>query len=314
MKSSRLRLLSWYPRRWRARYGEGMLALLEDAYALGRVPLRAQLGLVVAGLRARVGLGAISEGAVSRGDRLRAGSLSVLSGWAYVVVAGAVFAKFADGWDLRGASPARWAKYGYATAATAGLFGLVVVVLAALVALPSLVRLLRTSGFEPLRRAVSNAMASCALAGGLTLALGIWAHHLSAQERNGGSVPYEVLFVIWAVSAVVAIASLTLASISIGRRLTLSGRELRRLSGAAILLTLAMAGVLAGMVTWWGAEATYAPVLLQNGIGNGVLMSSGTVPLPLVVAGLTMLTGLVVAGRGALGVLKARPARPILSE
>jgi hypothetical protein len=47
------RLLRWYPRGWRERYGEEFLALVEDTLDGGRPGWRLHLGVIRAGLRER---------------------------------------------------------------------------------------------------------------------------------------------------------------------------------------------------------------------------------------------------------------------
>ena len=47
------RLLRWYPRAWRERYGEEFLAMVEDTLDGGRPGWRLRLGVIWAGLRER---------------------------------------------------------------------------------------------------------------------------------------------------------------------------------------------------------------------------------------------------------------------
>jgi hypothetical protein len=65
------KLLRWYPRAWRDRYGEEFLALVEDTLDGGRPGWRLRLGVVRAGLRERL--------AWHRGQRLRARAARVTS-------------------------------------------------------------------------------------------------------------------------------------------------------------------------------------------------------------------------------------------
>jgi hypothetical protein len=46
-------LLRWYPRAWRERYGEELLALVQDTLDEGRPTWRLRLGVVGGGLRER---------------------------------------------------------------------------------------------------------------------------------------------------------------------------------------------------------------------------------------------------------------------
>jgi hypothetical protein len=142
----------------------------------------------------------------------------------------------------------------------------------------------------------------------------VWAHQLSYHDRNGGLVPYEVFFLIWGLAIAASIAAGTAAAVSVGRRLNLSVRTKRVLPGMAIALTFMMTVIIAGTVTWWGTEATYAPQFLRNGIGNGVLTTSSTVPPALVIAGVLMVLGLAIAAFGALRVARSLPANITRSQ
>ena len=48
------RLLRWYPRAWRERYGEELLVLIQDTLDEGRPTWRLRLGVIWGGLRERV--------------------------------------------------------------------------------------------------------------------------------------------------------------------------------------------------------------------------------------------------------------------
>ena len=92
------------------------------------------------------------------------------------------------------------------------------------------------------------------------------------------------------------------------RQTPLAAGTVRVLGVLAIVLTVVMAILLAGMAAWWGAEAAGAPRLLLDGIGNGVPYLSSTLPPTLLGAGLLMLLGLV------LGVVGSRRVARSLSE
>jgi hypothetical protein len=47
-------VLRWYPPAWRRRYGEELMALLQDTYGDEPIPLRARLSLIQSGTRERV--------------------------------------------------------------------------------------------------------------------------------------------------------------------------------------------------------------------------------------------------------------------
>ena len=90
--------LRWYPRSWRARYGDELAALLDDEYGRS-APARIRLSLVSGGLRQRARQSGLTGDAVPAADGVRAGALVVLVAWIAFVVAGASFAKFSEHFD-----------------------------------------------------------------------------------------------------------------------------------------------------------------------------------------------------------------------
>jgi hypothetical protein len=48
------RALRWYPAAWRLRYGEELVALLQETYGDGPLSLRVQMSLVFSGMRERI--------------------------------------------------------------------------------------------------------------------------------------------------------------------------------------------------------------------------------------------------------------------
>ena len=90
------RLLKWYPPRWRGRYGEEMVALMEDVLD-GQAPSRRlRLSLVWAGLRERGHEAGLLGKTAPAVERARAGSLLVLCAWSVFMVAGISFAKITE--------------------------------------------------------------------------------------------------------------------------------------------------------------------------------------------------------------------------
>ena len=90
--------LRWYPRSWRARYGDELTALLDDEYGRS-MPARIRLSLVSGGLRQRARQSGLAGDAVPAADGVRAGALVILGAWVAFVVAGASFAKFSEHFD-----------------------------------------------------------------------------------------------------------------------------------------------------------------------------------------------------------------------
>jgi len=305
MKFSRRfeRIIRWYPSAWRARYGEGLAALLEDTYGERPVPRGVRVSLARAGVVERAREAGVVGSATSPNDRLRAGSLLVLCGWSFFVVAGAVFAKFTEHWSL--ATPAAHRtlpSISDATVRGAGAIGAIVVIVAGAFAAPTVVRLVRTQGWSSIRRPVLRATLAVACVATMTTGLALWAHQLSYQQRNGGLYPYGIGVLVTGVAALVAIATVTESVITISRRLNFSRQVLRLLSSLALALTLSMSVIVTAVALWWASEAMYAPHFLGSNIG-GILDNSRAMPPALVIAGLLMLVGLASATVGAARVL-----------
>ena len=75
------RLLKWYPSRWRARYGEELVALMEDTYGEGSLPLSSQLSIMRTGATEHLREMGLGGGEDTPGERVRSGSQLVLCGW-----------------------------------------------------------------------------------------------------------------------------------------------------------------------------------------------------------------------------------------
>ncbi len=301
------RLIRWYPPRWRSRYGGEMTALLEDSYAAAAdVPLRDRFGLARAGLAERAretGLVGPGQGAA---DRLRTGSVLVLCGWALVLAAGAIFAKFTDNWSVGTRDADRWvASTGYHTVVVAGGAGSLLVLVAALVVLPAFVRLVRRGGWHTVRRPVYRALACGALAVVLVGGTVAWAHHLSQHDRNGGLPLYGAMFVVTGLAMATALGAATAAAATVGRRVDLGTRPLRALGLMAVGLAGIMVLVFAGIVSWWASESVRAPGVLLNGMGNGLPYTSRVVPPTLLMVGLLTTIGLALALAGSVRIVRA---------
>jgi len=275
--------------------------------------VRARLGLVRRGLAERARSAGFIGSAPDPAQELRAGAVLVLCGWPLFLIAGAVFGKFTDNWWIGTAAVERLpASASFNAVVLLGVLGCTVVALAALLALPSFVRLVRAGRWNTVRRPIVRAglaavLAAVLLGGGLA-----WAHHLSRHDRNGGLAVYGAAFIVIGLAAFVAILLAAAAAVAVARRIDLPTRVLRRLGVMALVLSTVMTLLFAGFVTWWATEAAFAPTVLLNGIGNGFPFTSGTVPPTLLAAGLLMVLGLALAGRGtglvARGLRRGRPA------
>ena len=301
------KLLGWYPPLWRAKYGPGLAALLEDTYGKGKIPAKAQISLIKTGVAERARETGLLGDTASPLERQRAGSLLVLCGWAGFMLAGALFAKFTDNWGASTSNGDRTlVRAMYATVQWGGAAGALLVLTAALIVLPSLIRLIRSGDWTSLRRPVVQALCTGTVFVASSVGLILWAHHLSYRDRNGALVSYEIVVACWSIAVGLCVAVGTSAAVSITQRLDLSRRKVQSLSTMAMALTLSMTAILAAMITWWKIEASHAPAFMRDGIGNGFIVTSSTFPPALVAASILMMIGLAAAIAGALRVAHAR--------
>ena len=289
------RILRWYPPVWRDRYGDELVALLEDTYGGTPPPRRARLGLVRAALVERLRQAGLSGG--DPADQVRSGSVMVLWAWAAFVVAGAGFAKFAEHWDAATPPAARRLPAdAYGAVQWAAGVGAAAVAVAIVVTLPALIRFLGDGGWRQIRRPVGRAAIVAAATAVATVGLVAWAHHIGPAQRNGPLVPYAGAGALWALMVVASIGTCTAAATSAARRLRLDRRVTVALGVLALLAALAMVAIAVGTLVWWGAVAVHAPWFLS---GEPLGVAGSPAPPLLVGAGLLMALGLAVAAGGA---------------
>ncbi|MGH9078499.1 MAG: hypothetical protein ACRDYE_00180 [Acidimicrobiales bacterium] len=288
--------LRWYPKDWRERYGDELVALLEDTYPSGAVPLRCRLSLMRAGALERLRGARRAVGRATPLDRVRSGSLLVLCAWAAFIVAGTGFAKYTEHWDV--ATPPgdrNVPAAAFDAVQWSSFLGALIVLVAAALCLPALVRLLRGGGWPEIRRPVLGAalVTAVAVVGGAGVVL--WSHRLNGQRNNGGA-PFNLGGVIWVGLICASIALAAVAVVAVVRRLDLTARVVRLLGRLALMMTVVMAVITGGTITWWASMARFAPGFL----GSGPLGWPGS-PLPpvMIAAGLLMVSGLGAALLGA---------------
>jgi len=302
----RSRLLRWYPHAWRERYGEEMLAVIDDELGDGDAGLRLRLSLARHGLSERArGAGLLGPGTSPDLDRRR-GALMVFIAWASFIVAGAGYAKAAEHFDA--AVPVGThvlPQVAYDVVLAFGVLGGIIVLVGAAVAVPGFVRLLLAGEWPARRGHVVRAVAVSAITVTLTIPLVLWAHQLSDHQRNGGSVVYGIAVLAWVGLIVASLACWTAVAVAVGRRVDLSPRALRIESGLALALAAVMMIVAVSTVAWWTAMAAYAPAFLtgQRAGGGSTLFN-----LPLLVTVAVMLVGLAVSSIGVRRIIHARVA------
>lgn len=264
------RRIRWYPRDWRERYGEELIALLDDEYG-HHLPAMARLSLLSGGLRQQSRRFGLTGDSVPAAEGVRAGALAVLIAWAVFVIAGASFAKFSEHFDQ--ALPHRSGAHrvpdiAYTVLQTTAGVACALVLAGLLLAAPAFLRFVRTGGLSCLRRHVLHAIVCTVLAAGVTLPLILWAHHLTAHQRNGGIHWYGLLFLLWAALIAITLALWTAVAVAIGRRLVLSTAVLTTEAALAVATTGAMLIMVGATVVWWGAVAKDAPGFLRASPGG----------------------------------------------
>jgi hypothetical protein len=264
-RSDHRHLLRWYPASWRDRYGEELLALLDDEWGGESPSSRDRRTIARAGMRER----AHATGLVGRGTnattRLRSGSLLVLSAWTLFIAAGLGFQKTSE--HFARAVPLASRPSGQDAFTTVALFALVSLVAVSIgvgATLPNVIRFLRSGGWRQVRRHVLGSVTSSAMVVGAVVPLSLWAHHLNEFQRNGGDNAYSWAVVALALLVVVALVSWTATAIAFANRLTLSGVVLRIEGSLAIVVAASMATITGATAVWWDTLATHASWFLQG--------------------------------------------------
>lgn len=246
------RLLRWYPRTWRERYGEELLALIQDTLQEGRPTWRLRLGVAWGGLRERGHqAGRAAKAAVKGPTRpLR---------W-NTFVAGLVFAYLP--WTLmQSPLPARgWqATAAFDSVLAAAALTGAVVLAEGLVAVPALVRFLRAGGWPRIRRRVWwAAHATVATGGGLAWLALIVGSHSSAQLK----VSWVYLVAVFATGLVMAVALglWAAAAAATVRQLKLTPRVRTVQLKIGALGPSAVTATIGALAFWW--SVTQAPAWL----------------------------------------------------
>jgi hypothetical protein len=274
------RLLRWYPRSWRDRYGEELLALLEDEWGDGTPSLGYRRALARAGLRERVhATGLIGHG-TDAATRLRSGSLLVLSAWTLFVVAGLGFQKtsehFARAVPLASRPPSQEA---FTLVAVFAIISLIAVSIGVAATLPSALSFLRSGGWRHVRRHVLRSLIASALGVAALVPLSLWAHQLNEFQRNGGDGAYSWAFSACALLVTLALVSWTTTAVAFAKRLTLSRVVLRIEGSMAFVVATSMAIITGATVVWWDTLARNASWFLR---GNPIGRSSSSISLTMV--------------------------------
>jgi MFS family permease len=292
-------LLRWYPARWRARYGDEFVAMMEDDLGGRRPDMRYRLSIARSGLNERLRDAGLVGNSVPPSERVRGGALTVLCAFALFVIPGVAFAKISEHWDQsfqRGPRHLPAVSFNL-LASLAGACG-VAVALAAVALLPTFVKFARAGGWPAIRRrvkwAVITTLATAAVVGGLA----VWASHLTNHQRNTGFGWYQLFFVIAAVLFAATVATWAVAAVAVTRRLDIGSGQLKVAGVLAVLVGVCMPLMTAAAALWWGSMATSAPWFLA-----GTPMGSSPSPWAANLLGVLMVMT-IASGAGILGALR----------
>jgi hypothetical protein len=253
-------LLRWYPRAWRERYGEELLALIQDTLDEGRPTWRLRLGVIWGGLRER---GHQAGHAVRAAVKRWAGT----GNRSLILTVGLVVATIP--WNLT--APLPQAKAWQGTAALGALAGIlaftgVCVLARALVAAPAFVAFLREGGWPKIRRRVAWAAGATVAAGAALTGIVLGQRSMSFAQLSQ-SWAYLVGVAATGLALVVALGLWASAAAATAKHLKLAPRaRAAQLLLAEVTLTSAVAIVSA--YTIWLAVIQSSLAWLVLGVAN----------------------------------------------
>jgi hypothetical protein len=228
----------------------------------------------------------------SREDRVRGGALIVLVAWSLFVVAGAGFAKYSEHWaSVTPRADRLIPTIAFDVVQGAAYFATVMCVVAALISWSSFLRFARREGWGQVDRCIRPAVVAGAVSAISTVGIVLLAHHMGSARRNVVG-PYGVIALSWAVLLVACLGTIVFAFARVALRLEYSARQLRYLSMAASLATVAMVAIFVSTLVWWVAIAQHASWFFASGIVGHLGTSA---PDAMVMCGIIMLVGTLIA-------------------
>ncbi len=240
-------LLRWYPRRWRERYGDELLTLIEDTLD-GRPPtLRLHLSVAWGGLRER------ARQALPSGPKARR-LARTYDRWTTFFGAGLTLAILPPLLD----TPARSAAWAWPmTAALDAMLALIALTAAAMLAggaaaLPALVRFLRTGGWPTIRYRIWLAAGATIAAGGALAALVTMASSHTLHYLNT-SQDYLLGTFATSFALAAAIGLWTFAIRGLARQLEIPARARAAELMLAGLAPTAVSAMVCAFIFWFAA-------------------------------------------------------------
>jgi hypothetical protein len=300
------RLLRWYPRAWRERYGEELIATVEDQLGARPPSPALRFSLARAGVAQRLRDTGLIGRDVAAPARIRGGVRAILWAWTLFVLAGCGLAKTAEHW--REATPhgdRLLPSLALGLVQCVACASLGVLALAALVLAAPLRELVR-GGWRELRPALVRALLLSVLTAGVGAAVVVWAHTLGSADRNGADAGYALAAIALACCVAASAFAWTSVASRAVRRVRLQPPTVVRIAPLACLVALALPLMLAGTIVWWAALGNAAPWFLDGG-ATGAAASPWAPQLIAVVAAMTVACAL--AAVGAARIVGARPYR-----
>ncbi|TAN23162.1 MAG: hypothetical protein EPN30_07875 [Actinomycetota bacterium] len=297
------KLLRWYPRAWRQRYGAEFINLMEDSLE-GRHPtLRFRFSIAIAGILERGhSAGIIGDGGTPA-DRARAGSLLVLCAWSTFLFAAASFAKLSEHFNTKVPQDSR-SLIGsiYSLTVLLGLASSALVLAGAAIAVPAFIAYLKNNGWRTFKVHLARALLVSSLLIAATAALSFWAHHLSHFQRNGGDWLYSLTFLSWALLVAIATGLWIRAIVAAAAHFKLSARNLRIEGLFAEIVAILVIAASLSTATWWAAMRIYAP---QFFTANRMSTASSPFDPSLIITMALMLAAVVGSGYGTMRIRNA---------
>jgi hypothetical protein len=252
--------------------------------------------MVRSGSLERLRSGGIVGSSVDPDTRVRGASLLVLCAWGVFIVAGSAFAKYTEHWPLATPPVDHWLPAtGMAAVQAAAAVGVLILIVAGLACLPAFVQFMRSEGWRALWPLVRPMTLSVIAAGAASVGIVAWNNHVGPSTTTPLGLRIAGVLAGLVVIGALAVSYATL--IAFVYRLRISTRVTRILAVLAVAMTLALAVIFAGALTWWISTALHAPWFFGSLIPRS---PTSPAPLPMIVLGLMMLSGLVLAGIGAL--------------
>lgn len=258
--------LALYPLAFRRRYGDEMLALVEDSPPSSRATFDLLWGAAIAHVRPSVGISA----ALSPEDRLRGTSSGVLACWIAFAAGGFGFYKTTEDHPFSKAGDAHLAVGGAHTAIQ--ILAVIASIAVIAGALPLVVPALRQARrVRPLRRATGLAGGALALFAIATLGLVVLAH--SARSISGTAA--GLAFAAWILVGLLSGGVCAFAARSGLFATRVRRRGLVAALACGTLVTAAMVLMAVATATYIAALALEASDLAGQGNGPAGLLSVG---------------------------------------